>query len=890
MQDRTDRPPLLPWYVHIVGGWSLGFLLPWYLTGRQFYAHGRKVTAAVLMTGAILLHALLCLAGYFADYSWDRVLFAASIAMLSLSFLAWLVQRKTFGPAPRRLYPGEWRNWLAPILIAVFFGICLSVILGFFPMMAERIQEYQAEDLIARKVILWDFFRYAPYSLLFSLPVGLWWAGERQRFSAASVVSYFFGLILSYLLFTAISGLYYFLLSRGQAGGGGWSTELLPRLHGAARALHFVIDNDHSSFFLLPLLLGSVTGLAVFWKRSLTIFPLMIVSFMPLNFLIPDHWQIYQQQIHYELASPDMRQRAAAFDRAEVLLARFPDHEQWPEIAARVADYRYSQGEHDHARGLYGQVLERVQGAARWRQETAIAAAALSGERFGEEGTTFTLTVPSLRYESYMTGNWMALIRNIRYYESPQISEADTLIRLKDISEKDDKISLQAMPSLAELYNNAADLGYTVVLLSSGLADIEKLIRAGYPVIQPIRNTFYLLNGIDSGRTLVTGSHFSNILSGLKKEDLEGVADASLFGDKAEEAPVDKSSTRIDLLAETAIPFSFWQQPAQQDFAPRMAVVLPPERLSELAGVLGMSEQEMERTSNAALTALIGLAALDSGDVVQAVSWTQRSYRLAPDPFPLRIAHLAMLLWQSRESRVASSLQLERQLPVLEEVERFLTRPETAAFLHAAGEQFDRDLAAERLDWFSRMEYMDFLDRSSPEDRRILIGLLETNVRLQPDSRKDWLSLADLHAWEKDLDGMTASYRGALEAQNWSDELALKVAYLLIQRREFAEADRLLARIRPQSVKYQPDYAYCLAALADWRQDTPDADRYYRQAIEMRRYDSRYHLDYARMLDRLGAEREKSEKLKEWSARLLGASTFDIANAGKGAAASSARN
>ncbi len=882
---------LLPWYVYIFGGWSLGALFPWFLVCKQFYFQGRKKTATALMGGNILLFLMLCATGCFAEYSWDKLLLFSISSTMILSCAAWLVQRKTFGKAPGRLYLREWKNWISPIVIAVFLGIGLSVVIGAFPLFGERIQEYQANDLLAKKVILWDFFRFIPYSLLFSIPVGIWWAGERNRFTASSIVSYFFGLIVSYLLLAAMSSLFYFLLSRGRIAGISSVGQVLPKLQGMKQTLQFIISHDYSTYFLLPLLLGAVAGIADFWKRSLTIFPLLIISFLLTVFFSPRHWQFYQQQIFYEMNSEDTAKRANAFDKAELLLVRFPNHDHWPEIAAKVADFRYSQKEYDSARKLYTQIFTRTRDSSRWWRQAALAAAALGSERFGQEQSSFKLKMPPQHYESYMTGNWMALIRNLRYYESRNnVSEADTLIHLKDISKNDDKISLEAMPSLADLYNNAADLGYKVLLFPSTLNNIERLIHAGFPVIQPVGNSFYLLSGIDDSRTIVTGSNYKNILGGLKKSDLEGVAGNSLFEGKKDGTPTVGNQSRIDLLAGAELPFSFWQQPVQQDYAPRIAVVIPPEQLPRVATVLEMDEQEMERDSKAAVTAQISLSALNSGDIIQAITWAGQSYRLSKDSFPLHVAHLAALLWQSRDNRIAEKLHLEKQLPRLQEIDHFLGVPETQDFLVLAEKQFDSDFSSHRLDWQSRQEYRDFLDMSNPDDRQKLIAIAEKNVRLQPDSREDWLYLAGLFEWEKDLGKSISSYRGALAAGEWSDKLALKSAYLLIQNHQFAEAGNLMGRIRPKSVKYEPDYFYCLASLADQRQDFTKASKYYQKAIEMRRYDSHYHLDYAKMLDRLGKNQEMSKKLKTWGARLLGSHSIDIANQGTGLVSPTANN
>lgn len=875
-QNPTEPPRLLPWYVHFFGGWSIGALFPWYLVCSQFFFRGRRKTALVLAAANLLLFALVCSAAFLAKVGWDILLLIVVPATVVWSASAWLVQRLVFGAAPGRYYPGEWRSWIAPVAIAVFLGIGLAVAIGAVPLIGERIRMYQSPDLLARKVILWDFFRFLPSSLLFSLPVGFWWAGERNRFSVAQPLGYFFGLIVSSALLSAMSALFYFLLWRGQLSGAGAGWPVMPELQGGAKHLYFLLTHDYSFYFAAPLLLGAVGRISQFWKRSLAIFPLLAVTVLLMGFYSPRLWQAYQSQILYEMSSENPARRAMAGAWAAVLLARFPEHDGWPEIACRLAGYHARQGDSRAAHTLYAEVLERTRDSPRWFRQAALAEAALGATPAAEERPV-ALAIPSLPYESYMTGNWMALLRNLRFYEGRTGSEADTLIRLKDISTDAEKIKLEAMPTLAELDDNAATLGYQVLLLPSELPVVKRLIASGIPVIQPVKHSFYLLSGIDPGRAVVTGANYDRIQDGLKKEDKEGVAAGQpLFADR------DRSGagpSRVDILAAAELPFSFWQDPRQSDFAspdhaPHMAVVFPPRQRQQVVDVLGGEERLLQERSTAALTALIGLAALNCGDVIQAVSWAQRGYELGGDPFALRIAHLADLLWQSRRQQLAHALHLEKRFPRLEDIDRFLADPPIREFLGLAGAQFERDFTDGRLDWLSRRQYRDFLDISDGRDRQRLIAVTEHDLRLEPDSREDWLFLAGLYEWQKDLGKTAAAYRGALAADTWSDGLAVKLAYLLIREGRHGEAAQLLARIDKDEVKYQPDYYYCLAAVADRNQDFAGAAGYYEKAIEMRRYDSHYHLDYARMLDRLG-EGERARRLEGWSSRLLIASPAD---------------
>ncbi len=322
MQNRTEPPRLLPWYVHLFGGWSIGALFPWYLVCSQFSFRGRRKTALVLAAGNVFLFALVCAVAVLAKCPWDTLLLAAVPATVFWSASAWLVQRRVFGAAPARYFAGEWRSWIAPVAIAVFLGIGLAVAIGAVPLIGERIRMYQSPDLLAKKLILWDFFRFMPWSLLFSLPVGIWWAGERNRFSAAQPLGYVFGLIVSAALLSAMSALFYFLLWRGQLSGAGSAWPVMPELQGVRKNLYFLLTHDYSFYFALPLLLGAVGRISQFWKRSLAIFPILVVTLLLMSFYSPRLWQDYQSQILYEMASDNPARRAMAYAQAEVLLAR----------------------------------------------------------------------------------------------------------------------------------------------------------------------------------------------------------------------------------------------------------------------------------------------------------------------------------------------------------------------------------------------------------------------------------------------------------------------------------------------------------------------------------------------------------------------------------------
>lgn len=862
-----NNPRLYPWYVHLAGGWSVGSILPWYLSCSQFYCRGKKLVAALFMVLTLLLYTFFAVAGVTAEYSWDKLLLFFLVINMGWSCVAWLVQRKCFGPAPKRYYFREWKRWLSPLLIAMALGIGYSVCLSVFPIIGDRFEMYQSQDLLAKDVILWDFFKNIPFSFFFSIPLGLWWAGERTRFSIAHLFCFCFGLILFSIILSSISGLFYFLLNKGQFFTNQTSWMVLGHEPtGLQKTLLFFQENDYSVYVVAPLLVGAVVKARDFWKRSLTIFPLLCLSFFLLAFYSPQLWQFYQNQIFYDMSSPESSEQESAYKKAQVLLKRFPEHSVWPEIADKVARYYHDAQKYEKSEALYRMIAGKTQSSSRWHREAGLAAAALSSSSFYEHGVNHALKVPSLRYESYMTNNWMILIRTMRFYEATEISETDTLIKLKDVSTDDEKIKLKTMPTLAELVDNAENLGYDILLLPSDLLKIKELILAGFPVIQPIKHTFTLLSGVNSGRAVITGSTYANILDFLKQSDVEGVSYRTFFTTEKENQG--DRHNRIDNLAYAELPFSFWGTAVQKDAAPFMAVVFPKDQKESLFALSGGQELSLRSGSKAHLAALIGLHGLKCGDPIAAITWAQRSYALSGDSFPLHIGHLATLFWKIRDKKIESRLELDKHFQHLTAVDTFFSDNGVSNFLAMAEERFGEDLDKKQLNWMIRKQYKDFLDRSDEKERNTLITLSKMEVAHYPHSRKDWLFLSSLYEWDDSTENMLVGYSGALSAGRWNNAMALKVAYLLIQNGKMNAAEELVSKIKAEKVRFLPDYYYCQASVAKWKKNYSKASKLYEKAIRMRRYDRNYHLDYAEMLQQQGDDSEKIEQLRNWASRL----------------------
>ncbi len=564
--------------------------------------------------------------------------------------------------------------------------------------------------------------------------------------------------------------------------------------------------------------------------------------------------------------------RNHAHKKIRQLLHLFPNHDLWPDLAARSADYLYDQGKYKSARDFYFDLSQKTNNSPRWYKEAALSKAAIGEEYFGKPQQNQKIDLPPLSYETYMTNNWMALIRLMRFYEQKEHSEAETLIKLKDISKSDEEIKLSPMPTLAELDDNSANLGYSLIILPSQLSMLKRCISAGFPVIQPLKNSFYLLSGIDAGRSIVTGYNHEHILEGLKKADIEDVS-AAMLTNAQDNTDEGSSHSRIDILTRTQIPFSFWQSTQQKDYASHMALVFPAELKDQILEILGDGTHNLRKQHDAHISSLIALSLLKSGDIIQSVKWAMKSYDIDANNLSLDIGYLARLFWQSRDKNIQSRLHLEHYLPRLKEIDDFLATEKIRNFLIMAERRFTEDFSESHLQWIIRDQYKDFLDRSNAGDRQRLMALARYNIETQPDAKVEWLILASLYEWEKNTDKMIEAYRGALAAGPWDDTIAIKLAYLLTRSNAIDEAEKVVRQIDRRTSKYDPDFIYSLASIARNNKDYSQALKLYEKAIYIRKYNPNYHIDLANLIEQQGGDRSKIAALRKWASRLKGIPT-----------------
>ena len=138
-----------------------------------------------------------------------------------------------------------------------------------------------------------------------------------------------------------------------------------------------------------------------------------------------------------------------------------------------------------------------------------------------------------------------------------------------------------------------------------------------------------------------------------------------------------------------------------------------------------------------------------------------------------------------------------------------------------------------------------------------------------PSDAAQWRLLADLHALDENLAARNQALAQAWSADPRDAATALAYASGCALLDDPAQADRILAEIDPSKVRQKADYPFCLATIAEWKQQPHAALRYYAQATDMCRFRPEYFLRYGRLLMAQG-DRNAAQKALAWAARIDG--------------------
>jgi hypothetical protein len=559
------------------------------MVGLAFYHRDEKRIAALISVIHLIFFILLGWACLHIRLPWWWLSPITYFTNLLWAIAAWLFQNKRLGQAKERYAIRDYKSWIVPILIGIFIGVSIGTLFSVSPALENRMAMRQSIDSLDRESVLWTFFQYSFYGGFWGLLLGIWWAGEGKQFSARHIIIFLCALALTIVVW--LLGWYFlqFLIRGGNVIDSAdfryskWAL-IPPWMSGLRRQLLRFQSHDISALLIVPLLFGSVSRIRDFWKRSLVII-LAVFCLLPLSFTTLDWWRDNQSNIIYEMSAPDQDQRSSAHKWASIMLARYPDHLQWPKIAQSLDRYYYENGHYQTSKAYFQAITDRYQTSNQWHWVVNRARAALNSPEFGKSAAKHTIAIPLVDYEEYLTRNWMSLLSIIRYWKGPEVAESQVIIELKHISRSDDKIELTPLENLADLDDAARNLGYDVTILPANLANAKNLIAAGVPVILPCYDRFYLIFGYDESRSVVRAYSFGKLSHTLKKEARREAKE--ILSMEAEGRGKSKNRlARIANQAYTEIACDYWSSAGLRSTSPLMAIVHPSEKKNTIAQAL----------------------------------------------------------------------------------------------------------------------------------------------------------------------------------------------------------------------------------------------------------------------------------------------------------------
>jgi len=795
---------------------------------------------------------------------------------LTWTAAAIVYQRFTFGTAGRRYYFKNWRLWIGPIAIGLIIGFCVGTIFSIIPAFENRIPMHNALDSLNRQTVLWDFFTYTHFGMMGGLVIGLWWAGEGKRFRVSHVLTFLGGLILTIFCLHVLWSLLVLLIHKGTVNDifllkhSNWAL-IPPWRLGLQKFLCDLDGHNILPLVIIPLLFGAPARIRDFGNRALLI-PLLFVCSIPLGFTSESWWKTMQDQIIYEMNSADSDTRASAHKWANILLERYPNHLQWPRIAEKSARYYHQNQRFEQSKQVYQNLINRYRKSGQWHWIVQRAQAAVKTPDFAKPTSSARLQIPMVDYQSYLTHNWMALLSVMRYWAGPDVSESKVVIKLKDLSKSTDKIKVNPLVNLAELDDAARSLGYETVLFRSDIDRVRALIGAGIPVIHQHFNSFNVVFGSDNSRSAICAYSFSKLsrrLRNEKRKEADEILDMKSEG-------LGEGRKRLARIAnESYMEYAtdYWHSPSLAYMSPLSAIVYPADRTAAVSKAFEMPIGKLREQSNGYLASLIALSYLDHGDPKQSIEWAKVATTKIADPLPLYIAHLARIWWESRDKIIHSSLNLQNQFEQLGHLFHFFDLPQNEKFLQDARHRFRLGFSQNTLPWLINQRYLHLMDRSETTELNRILKLIRARTAYDPTRTRDWTLLANTYEWSSHTAGLINALEGAVSADPQDSMMKLRLAMTYIGSKRHEKAEHIMAQIVPAQVRYDADYQFCLAALAEWKGNPDKALDHYAAAIDMRRYKPIYHLRYGKLLLAQGFG-EKARLYLEWAAKTDAQSTL----------------
>jgi tetratricopeptide (TPR) repeat protein len=278
-----------------------------------------------------------------------------------------------------------------------------------------------------------------------------------------------------------------------------------------------------------------------------------------------------------------------------------------------------------------------------------------------------------------------------------------------------------------------------------------------------------------------------------------------------------------------------------------------------------MRPEKLDSISEGFRSLLIGLDYLDKDNPQKALVWFGRSRSYNPGPHARFGEHLSYLRWKEQRLSVLGNLRLDKYFTPLARYNDAFSAVKMRRHLDSCGVLFEKTRLGGYLPGPISGRYLETIHLSSAAERRAGIAWVKRELALNPGNTARWDWLNEAAAWENDSALQVKACSSSVNLDPDNVQMRLTLARLLVRLGDIDKAESAIAYIGTDSVTANPDYLFCLGAVAEHKGSLKEAQRLYKACCDMRRYDPDNFIAHARISTKLG-KADEAKKALAWAA------------------------
>ena len=857
MSQKPSLPRLYPWYIHGVLGFLISPFMPWMLVLHSLWQSSRKMAFTVVVIINFAAGACIYLFCQNAAFPWWILNIILILLTVTWSLAATLFQRMTLGPAAPFFKHALSRHFIRYFLISMLLACCIGFTVSLFTMFGETVVlEANGFDRVS---ILWGAFRGVLFALPFGMLAALGMAGIGEKLRPIGLIAAIAGCACSFGgILLAVYGFNALLV--GDFFPVGIALEqIIPR--GDVSPMRWMLEYDSIELWLLVVILAlffcGIGSFSQFFKR-VGIVLLSLLWLIPTFSAEPSFSPQLQKRILSDLSHPNQKVRLDANKALGRFLSLYPGHSFWCVLALRNADLWYETGHTDRARAMWEKIVARGNSPGKDAKQVSLARESLAGTVGRAQGDSAVIDIPLLDYEEYLDETWMAFMNIIQYWEHASMGDSKIKMRLKPFSEKDNVLSLAKDPSSAILDDIARSWGYRVSYIPVSSTSMKSMIRSKFPVLYPVFSTPALCYGFEERRSRLRTYWFSRLSKQSRSKEPSA-------GDIM--SPDSLKSKRPQRLLRMAFECRSDRNLRQLDsliygYSEPVAMIIHPDSLHRtVARCCGMSPEKLDSISEGFRSILIALDYIDKKNPQKALAWFGRARLYNARPFADYGEYLSFLQWKDQRSSVLGNLRLDRYLAPLARYNDAFNSVKIRRHLDSCALLFEKARTSGYLPAPISSRYFETIHLSSVSERRAGIAWARRELVINPGNTVRWRWLSEAASWEGDSALQVKACSSFVSLDPDHVQMRLTLARLLVRLGDIDKADKTLASLETDSVASNPDYLFCLGAIAEHKGSLAEAEGLYKTCCEIRRYDPQNFIAHARVYTKLGKTNEAKKAL-----------------------------